>query len=75
MREVQTELAATKEKLRAVEQDFKSDRRNLSATENQYRDQLSERNALLLTIFQYLERVAGDKSPVSTSCSFAVDSC
>lgn len=36
------------------------------ASENQYRDQLTERNTLLLTIYQYLEKILGvDKTPVS----------
>jgi hypothetical protein len=36
------------------------------ANENQYRDQLTERNTLLLTIYQYLEKILGvDKTPVS----------
>lgn len=36
------------------------------STENQYRDQLTERNTLLLTIYQYMEKILGvDKTPVS----------
>jgi len=49
-------------------------RRRLSAkdqlallnAENQYRNQLTERNTLLLTIYQYMDKILGvDKSPVS----------
>jgi hypothetical protein len=36
------------------------------ASEHQYRDQLTERNTLILTIYQYLEKILGaDKTPVS----------
>ena len=33
--------------------------------EAQYRDQLTERNTLLLTIYQYMDKIVGvDKTPV-----------
>lgn len=36
------------------------------STEASYRDQISERNTLLLTIHQYMEKILGvDKTPVS----------
>ena len=39
------------------------------ASENQYRDRLTERNTLLLTIYQYLEKILGvDKTPVRRTC-------
>lgn len=38
------------------------------ANENQYRDQLTERNTLLLTIYQYMEKILGpEKGLVSLS--------
>jgi hypothetical protein len=41
------------------------DQRTLLNAENQYRDQLTERNTLLLTIYQYMDKIPGvDKTPV-----------
>jgi hypothetical protein len=49
-----------------VEQKLNKDQRSILPTENQYRDQLTERNTLLLTIYQYMDKIlAADKSPVS----------
>jgi hypothetical protein len=41
------------------------DQRSLLSAESQYRDQLTERNTLLLTIYQYMDKILGvDKTPV-----------
>ena len=41
------------------------DQRALLSAEAQYRDQLTERNTLLLTIYQYMDKILGvDKTPV-----------
>jgi len=40
------------------------DQRSLLSAESQYRDQLTERNTLLLTIYQYTDKILGvDKTP------------
>ncbi|KAI0300120.1 hypothetical protein B0F90DRAFT_1725156 [Multifurca ochricompacta] len=47
-----------------LEQRLSKDQRALLAAENQYRDQLTERNTLLLTIYQYMDKILGvDKTP------------
>ena len=49
------------------------DQRSLLSVEGQYRDQLTERNTLLLTIYQYMDKILGvDKTPVSI-CSSLVN--
>ncbi|KAI5474861.1 hypothetical protein MNV49_002324, partial [Pseudohyphozyma bogoriensis] len=65
LRDAQNELSAARDRLRVVEDQLSNDQRNLSRTENQYRDQLTERNTLLLTVYQYMDRMvgAGDRSP------------
>lgn len=66
LRDTQTELAASKDRLQVIEDQLSKDHRELTKTENQYREQLTERNTLLLTIYQYMEKVLGaDKTPVS----------
>ena len=66
LRETQDELQAARDRLRVVEQQLSTDHRSLSRTEAQYRDQLTERNTLLLTAYQYLEKMVGPdrNSPV-----------
>ncbi|GAA5956818.1 hypothetical protein JCM21900_004350 [Sporobolomyces salmonicolor] len=59
LRDTQLELTSARERLRVVEGQLSTDHRELSRTENQYRDQLTERNTLLLTVYQYMERIAG----------------
>lgn len=47
------------------------DQKSLQNQEGMYRDQLTERNTLLLTIYQYLDKILGvDKTPVSFFPSF-----
>lgn len=67
LRESQDELQAARDRLRVVEEQLSTDHRSLSRTEAQYRDQLTERNTLLLTAYQYLEKMVGPdrNSPVS----------
>lgn len=67
LRETQDELQAARDRLRVVEQQLSTDHRSLSRTEAQYRDQLTERNTLLLTAYQHLEKMVGPdrNSPVS----------
>ena len=66
LRTSEGELAALKAKVTELEQRLSKDQRSLLAAETQYRDQLTERNTLLLTIYQYLDKILGvDKTPVS----------
>ncbi|KAG2085191.1 uncharacterized protein F5147DRAFT_730688 [Suillus discolor] len=47
-----------------LEMRLSKDQRTLLSAENQYRDQLTERNTLLLTIYQYMDKILGmDKTP------------
>lgn len=59
LRDTQLELTSARERLRIVEDQLNTDHRALSRTENQYRDQLTERNTLLLTVYQAVDRIAG----------------
>jgi chromosome segregation ATPase len=65
LRNTETELATFKAKVAELEQRLSKDQRSLMVAENQYRDQLTERNTLLLTIYQYMDKILGvDKTPV-----------
>ncbi|KAG5645975.1 hypothetical protein DXG03_004767 [Asterophora parasitica] len=58
------EVAAYKAKSAELEQRLSKDQRSLLAAESQYRDQLTERNTLLLTVYQYLDKIVGvEKTP------------
>ncbi|KAL0063667.1 hypothetical protein AAF712_009359 [Marasmius tenuissimus] len=58
------EIAAFKSKIAELELRLSKDQRSLLNAESQYRDQLTERNTLLLTIYQYLDKILGvDKTP------------
>ncbi|GAA5983031.1 hypothetical protein JCM10908_006873 [Rhodotorula pacifica] len=68
LRDTQQELTSARDRLRAVESQLSTDQRAVSRTENQFRDQLNERNTLLLTVYQAVDKVAGaDKRKASTS--------
>ncbi|BGP03966.1 anucleate primary sterigmata protein b [Rhodotorula toruloides] len=59
LRETQQELTNARDRLRHVEDQLNTDHRSLTKTENQYRDQLNERNTLLLTVYQAVNKIAG----------------
>ena len=62
----ETELTAMRLRMSALEQRLSEDQRALLSNESQFRDQLTERNTLLLTIYQYMDKILGvDKEPVS----------
>ncbi|KAK4701233.1 MFS transporter, PHS family, inorganic phosphate transporter, partial [Phenoliferia sp. Uapishka_3] len=64
LRDLQSDLSAARDRLKVVEDQLNTDHRALSRTESQYRDQLTERNTLLLTIYQYMDKMIGpEKSP------------
>ena len=60
------ELVALRKRVGELEGRLEKDQRTLLGQESQYRDQVTERNTLLLTIYQYLDKILGvDKTPVS----------
>ncbi|KAG6866142.1 hypothetical protein C0991_008095 [Blastosporella zonata] len=64
LRSAEGEVTAFKVKVADLEQRLSKDQRSLLSAETQYRDQLTERNTLLLTIYQYLDKILGvDKTP------------
>ncbi|KAG8873257.1 hypothetical protein FRB98_009135 [Tulasnella sp. 332] len=66
----EAELVDIRERYNDVEKRLTKDQRQLQAQETQYRDQLTERNTLLLTVYQYLEKILGaDKTPKKGSGS------
>jgi chromosome segregation ATPase len=70
----ESELATFRIRVQELEQRLSKDQRSLVASEGQYRDQLTERNTLLLTIYQYLDKILGvDKTPVRWSCILILD--
>ncbi|KAH8100387.1 hypothetical protein BXZ70DRAFT_188060 [Cristinia sonorae] len=61
---METEVTALRTKVAELEQRLSKDQRTLLTAEAQYRDQLTERNTLLLTIYQYMDKILGvDKTP------------
>ncbi|KIJ55762.1 hypothetical protein M422DRAFT_240378 [Sphaerobolus stellatus SS14] len=64
LRDAETELHTLRSKVNDLEKRLNSDQKALLANENTFRDQLTERNTLLLTIYQYMEKILGsDKIP------------
>ena len=60
------ELVELRKRVLELETRLSKEQRQLLAGEAQYRDQLTERNTLLLTIYQYMDKILGvDKTPVS----------
>lgn len=61
----EVEAGVLRSKVGELEMRLGKDQRALLTSETQYRDQLTERNTLLLTIYQYMDRILGvDKTPV-----------
>ncbi|KAF8162679.1 hypothetical protein B0H34DRAFT_290369 [Crassisporium funariophilum] len=61
---VQGSLRVAEGEVADLEGRLSKDQRSLLNAESQYRDQLTERNTLLLTIYQYLDKILGvDKTP------------
>ncbi|KZV62762.1 hypothetical protein PENSPDRAFT_758485 [Peniophora sp. CONT] len=60
----ESELAKFRARVSDLEQKLSKDQRSLLSAESQYRDQLTERNTLLLTIYQYMDKILGvDRTP------------
>jgi chromosome segregation ATPase len=67
LKTAEAELFGYRTRVNELETRLSKDQRTLLSTENQYRDQLTERNTLLLTIYQYMDKILGvDKTPVSS---------
>ena len=63
----EAETASLRARVQELEQKLSKDQRSLMSAEAQYRDQLTERNTLLLTIYQYMDKILGvDKTPVNS---------
>ena len=61
----EAELFGYRTKVNELETRLSKDQRTLLNAENQYRDQLTERNTLLLTLYQYMDKILGvDKTHV-----------
>ena len=61
----EAEVNSLRTKVAELEGRLAKDQRSLLNSESQYRDQLTERNTLLLTIYQYMDKILGvDKTPV-----------
>ncbi|KAJ7471324.1 hypothetical protein B0H11DRAFT_2283347 [Mycena galericulata] len=64
LKAAELEVAGYKKRVADLEARLSKDQRALLAAESQYRDQLTERNTLLLTIYQYMDKILGvDKTP------------
>ncbi|KAG8833328.1 hypothetical protein FRC17_010860 [Serendipita sp. 399] len=55
----ETEVSTLRAKVSDLETRLNKDQRSQVSLEHQYRDQLTERNTLLLTVYQYLDRILG----------------
>ena len=65
LRTAESEVATFCTRVSELESRLSKDQRSLLSAESQYRDQLTERNTLLLTIYQYMDKILGvDKTPV-----------
>ncbi|KZT11194.1 uncharacterized protein LAESUDRAFT_734124 [Laetiporus sulphureus 93-53] len=64
LKTAEAELSTFRSRVAELEQRLAKDQRSLLTAESQYRDQLTERNTLLLTIYQYMDKILGvDKTP------------
>ncbi|KAK2460714.1 hypothetical protein APHAL10511_007184 [Amanita phalloides] len=64
LKALENELNHARERVRDLEGRLAKDQRELLTSESQYRDQLTERNTLLLTIYQYMDKILGvDRTP------------
>ena len=59
MRNAQEELSTCKDRLRSLESQSSKDSRSTGRSTADYRDQLSERNALLQTVYLSIEKLTG----------------
>jgi hypothetical protein len=59
LREAQEDLTDAKDRLRRAEKDQGKDSRSTGRVAADYREQLSERNSLLLTVYQAIDKAVG----------------
>jgi hypothetical protein len=72
----EADATSLRTRMQELEQRLSKDQRSLLAAENQFRDQVTERNTLLLTIYQYMDKILGvDKTPVRFSFNDASVPC
>jgi chromosome segregation ATPase len=57
LRTAESEVATFRGRVNELEQRLSKDQRSLLSAESQYRDQLTERNTLLLTIYRYMDKI------------------
>ncbi|KAJ3526031.1 hypothetical protein NMY22_g10331 [Coprinellus aureogranulatus] len=70
LKEKESEVGALRARLNDVEGRLSKEGRALVQAEGMYRDQLTERNTLLLTIYQYLDKILGvEKTPKKGSAA------
>lgn len=55
-----------------AEDQLATDHKALNRTEGQYRDQIGERNTLLLTVYQYMDKVAAPTTDRTPVCSLSL---
>jgi len=68
LKTAESEASTLRAKVHELEARLAKDQKSLLSSESQYRDQLTERNTLLLTIYQYMDKILGvDKTPVRFS--------
>ena len=71
-RSAEAELVASRLRNNELEQRLTKDQRSLLSNEKYYHDQVNERNQLLLTIYNYMDKILGvEKSPVSHHDDFS----
>ncbi|KAN0073860.1 hypothetical protein V8E55_012114 [Tylopilus felleus] len=64
LKTAESEVSTLRAKVNELEARLSKDQKSLLNSESQYRDQLTERNTLLLTIYQYMDKILGvDKTP------------
>ncbi|KAF8842654.1 hypothetical protein BDN67DRAFT_898922 [Paxillus ammoniavirescens] len=64
LKTAESEVSILRTKVHELEARLSKDQKSLLTSEGQYRDQLTERNTLLLTIYQYMDKILGvDKTP------------
>jgi chromosome segregation ATPase len=59
LKTAEAEVSSMRSKMADLETRLSKDQRSQLTLEHQYRDQLTERNTLLLTVYQYLDKILG----------------
>ncbi|EKM56179.1 uncharacterized protein PHACADRAFT_122431 [Phanerochaete carnosa HHB-10118-sp] len=64
LKTAEADVTTFRTRVQDLEGRMSKDQRSMLTAETQYRDQLTERNTLLLTIYQYMDKILGiDKTP------------